>query len=149
MEPRTLFATREIRRSNGLIYEGSWDPGLSPLLELGVEAGLPPLTGKVSVRLAFSVGASNILLETAVQGRWEVPCSRCLRGHEREFDGELEETYPLSQPSIDVVEELRQVLVLAAPQRSLCRPNCKGLCPRCGENLNEETSGNHRNHAKP
>ena len=31
---------------------------------------------------------------------------------------------------------MRQLLVLNAPQRSLCRPDCRGICPQCGTNLN-------------
>ena len=137
MEPRTRFPTQEIRQGNGLIYEGDWDPQSPPLSELGQAAGLPEMAGNLAVRLEFSVGVSNILLEATLRGRWEVPCSRCLSQHESVFENALEETYPLNLDAIDVAEELRQALVLASPQQSLCRPNCKGLCPRCGKNLNE------------
>jgi len=34
---------------------------------------------------------------------------------------------------------LREYLVLDIPSRPLCRPECKGLCPECGNNLNEST----------
>jgi uncharacterized protein len=33
---------------------------------------------------------------------------------------------------------LREQVLLTLPVRTLCRPDCKGLCPRCGRNLNAE-----------
>ena len=33
---------------------------------------------------------------------------------------------------------LREQVLLALPLRAICRENCKGLCPHCGKNLNEE-----------
>ena len=33
---------------------------------------------------------------------------------------------------------LREQVLLSLPARSLCRPDCQGLCPRCGRNLNTE-----------
>lgn len=38
---------------------------------------------------------------------------------------------------LDLTEPLREELFLALPQYVECRPDCKGLCPRCGANLNE------------
>jgi uncharacterized protein len=38
---------------------------------------------------------------------------------------------------LDLTEPLREELMLALPQYVECRPDCKGLCPRCGANLND------------
>lgn len=40
---------------------------------------------------------------------------------------------------IDLVERLHDALVLEMPLRIYCRPDCLGLCPRCGEDLNRVT----------
>jgi uncharacterized protein len=32
---------------------------------------------------------------------------------------------------------VREQVLLSLPSRTLCRPDCKGLCPRCGQNLNQ------------
>lgn len=42
------------------------------------------------------------------------------------FDGE----------TVEVDEVVREQILLAVPMRQLCRPDCKGLCPVCGQNLN-------------
>ena len=44
---------------------------------------------------------------------------------------------PASLAVIDLAEDVRQTLVLAVPLKLLCRSDCKGLCPRCGRNLNQ------------
>jgi len=33
---------------------------------------------------------------------------------------------------------LREQVLLSLPARTLCKPDCKGLCPRCGKNRNLE-----------
>ncbi|MCR4406522.1 MAG: DUF177 domain-containing protein [Anaerolineae bacterium] len=38
--------------------------------------------------------------------------------------------------SVDLDEPIREAILLALPMRSLCRPDCRGLCPECGQNLN-------------
>jgi uncharacterized protein len=38
---------------------------------------------------------------------------------------------------LDLTEVVRQALLLAIPMHPLCRPDCAGLCPECGQNLNE------------
>ena len=35
-------------------------------------------------------------------------------------------------------DALREQVLLAVPLKALCRENCKGLCPHCGANLNQE-----------
>ena len=48
-----------------------------------------------------------------------------------QFDGE----------TIVFDEDVRQMLLLAIPIRFLCREDCRGLCPRCGANLNSGACG--------
>jgi uncharacterized protein len=38
--------------------------------------------------------------------------------------------------SVDVDELVREQILLALPSRNLCREDCKGLCPKCGSDLN-------------
>jgi uncharacterized protein len=39
--------------------------------------------------------------------------------------------------TMDVDEVIRQGVVIETPMHPLCKPNCPGLCPRCGANLNQ------------
>ena len=40
------------------------------------------------------------------------------------------------QHQLDLTEALRQGILMARGLSPLCRPDCKGLCPACGNNLN-------------
>ncbi len=46
--------------------------------------------------------------------------------------------------TLDLREEIRNVILLEVPWHPLCRPDCRGLCPRCGMNLNEGDCGHSR-----
>jgi len=134
------FSVREIRESEGL----------TATLELTPERLFPEprvgealLSGPVRVDVEFSVGGNRILAQARAEGRWTLPCSRCLEAAPAAFEGSLEETYPTDADSIDLTEDLRQTLLLEIPQRALCRPDCRGLCARCGKNLNQEPCGCH------
>jgi uncharacterized protein len=78
----------------------------------------------------------------------EGPCMRCLEsaGHLLEVDArevdqpgggeELSSPY-LEDDQLDVRAWARDALALTLPTQIVCRPECLGLCPVCGENLNE------------
>ena len=42
---------------------------------------------------------------------------------------------------IDLTAAVREELILAAPRYALCREDCRGLCPRCGQDLNAGPCG--------
>jgi uncharacterized protein len=46
-----------------------------------------------------------------------------------------------SKQILDLREAVRQYRVMAEPMQPVCQPNCLGLCPRCGYNLNEGPCG--------
>lgn len=48
---------------------------------------------------------------------------------------ELDESL-VTDGKIDVTEVVREQLLLALPEQIFCREGCKGLCPKCGVNLN-------------
>jgi uncharacterized protein len=43
--------------------------------------------------------------------------------------------------TVDLGEAIRDTLVMETPFVVLCQPDCKGLCPVCGANLNKEDCG--------
>ena len=97
-------------------------------------------------------------LETSV----EVACTRCLTAFQTSIRFEIEEEFKpsvdiqtggaLSQEPdqdaatliderhiLDLAEVVRQSLVLSMPSSPVCRPDCRGFCPQCGQDLNEAT----------
>ncbi|OGH56869.1 MAG: hypothetical protein A3G34_06830 [Candidatus Lindowbacteria bacterium RIFCSPLOWO2_12_FULL_62_27] len=58
---------------------------------------------------------------------------------EAEMDGWFVSQYDGERVVLD--DDVWQMLLLALPMRFLCREDCRGLCPRCGANLNRRPCG--------
>ena len=86
------------------------------------------------------------------EGRVRLVCRRCLAEFEAEVDRPVSvlfsadpdlqddpSVYPLADPltHIDVRPALREELALAMDVYPVCREDCRGLCPRCGADLNQ------------
>ena len=69
-------------------------------------------------------------------------CSRCLEDYERNFTKDVFLELPVPQePVLDITDNIREEIILEYPVKSLCKEECKGLCPKCGKNLNEGMCG--------
>lgn len=99
------------------------------------------LNGPLAVQFDISIGAKELLLLGSMGGTLAITCSRCLCSFKYPFKQELEETYARDLITIDVSNQLLEALLLAVPQKPLCRNDCKGLCQVCGNNLNEKICG--------
>jgi uncharacterized protein len=96
---------------------------------------------KVSITLSFSVATNEIVVRGKVEGEREITCARCLRAAKQPFGEEFTETYSIKTEIIDIMLVVKQTLALTEDIRYLCAPDCKGLCPQCGKNLNEGACG--------
>lgn len=56
-------------------------------------------------------------------------------------DSEDEWVFPLEADSADLDDIVRTVFVLNMDSKLLCKPDCKGICCRCGKNLNDGPCG--------
>ena len=56
-------------------------------------------------------------------------------------DGDDGELYPLDGDGVDVDAVIETCFLLETDSKCLCRPDCLGLCPRCGKNLNDGPCG--------
>jgi uncharacterized protein len=103
---------------------------------------------------------ADIRLKGRFAGEFQVPCARCVEPVSiplsAEFDlifrpigadsGAPERSISAPETEIGYYQEdsllledvLREQVLLSLPVRTLCKPDCKGLCPRCGKNRNLE-----------
>ena len=111
-----------------------------------------PLDGPVTVGGTLErAGHGGYLWHGRFEGRVRCACRRCLtefvstvaEAVEVVFssDPELQDdpsVYPLNEPvtQVDVRPAVREELALAVDPFPLCREDCRGLCPRCGADLN-------------
>ena len=113
-----------------------------------------PVEVKGAVRRTGDAVAVNGHVETRV----EVECDRCLKPVELPVSSDFELEYiteadyesssaaalneeemsvsVFDGESIDVDEIVKEQILLAVPARTLCREDCKGICPECGIDLN-------------
>jgi uncharacterized protein len=93
----------------------------------------------------------GIFVRGQLRSQIQLECARCLETFGQPLDLHLEAQFglPPINPQrgpiflmgvngiLDLTEALREQIVLDLPMRSLCRPDCRGLCVQCGKNLNE------------
>jgi uncharacterized protein len=115
--------------------------------------------GPVEVRLRASyAGSGEVVVRGEVTGVLAMECRRCLRPVKGRFDEEVtlvfsadaaEEdsgegdayAFDPSRGELDLSEAVRAEVILAVNPYVVCDPECRGLCPRCGANLNEGACG--------
>ncbi len=130
------FKTADILRLGGLECTAQ----LSPKYFSDVFAQPNKITS-VTVSLSFSVASKEILVKGKIAGKRLVQCARCLKMTEQDFAEEFLETYSNKSEIIDIMLLVRQTLALTEDIRFLCKPDCKGLCPQCGQDLNTAECG--------
>jgi len=131
--------------------------------EEGTQAFAPEIElespARVKCSLSFSEGTVGLDCEVAAEIR--LSCARCLEAYvlkaRRIFSarycgrrshrdavvelesGELDEEVLPASGIIDLTDLIRQQLLLGMPMKQICGDDCcKGLCSKCGANLNKE-----------
>lgn len=109
--------------------------------------------GDVEVRLRASfAGTGEVVARGTVGGTLLQECRRCLEPVETEFDEELTMVFvadadddsgaytfePIGD-ELDLSDAVREEVILAVNPFVVCKLECRGLCPQCGQNLNEGT----------
>jgi uncharacterized protein len=132
---------------------------LADMIDSGACEFLSPVTAALR---AQQIGA---IIEVAghVATQVRLTCGRCLQGFETSLKSSFALTYKQAEPDTDksgshqeeleltaedmgliyyrgeeinLKNEIQEQVVLAFPLRVLCRPDCRGLCPKCGAILN-------------
>jgi uncharacterized protein len=121
-----------------------------------------PGSAEVELELKLTRAEDVVLVQGWIKGRFNVPCARCLTpapilvderelkltffpptaavdDEEVELDLEDLDTYTHDGQQIDLEPLVRELLILAIPIMPLCREDCKGICSRCGIDLNLES----------
>jgi uncharacterized protein len=105
---------------------------------------------RVSGRIMAS-GPGSFYWEGRIRTRLAGQCRRCLEPADVVLDEPVRLLFTEDQGAddpgvviipphgaeIDLGDAVREELILAAPEFPLCREECRGLCPRCGTNLNQ------------
>jgi len=145
----TVFSLRNVKLRTGEQYRDEVEVQLEPLVLGGTE--YLPVPATVPADLTITKATSGSVFELSFGARLHGPCFRCLRDtfvdesvNAREYqaaspaaDPELESPY-VADDMLDLSAWARDALALGLPDKILHSPDCAGLCPVCGKDLNEE-----------
>jgi uncharacterized protein len=144
----TTFDLRTLRLRSGDQAREALEIELEPLL-LGGQR-YEPKPNPAPAELKVTRASSGTVLELSLDVSLAGPCFRCLQDAElalelrlREYEAtkpesDDERTEYLADDRLDLSAWAHDAIALALPDKILCRPDCAGLCPVCGKDLNAE-----------
>ncbi len=138
----------------GLDLDFEADPSNLDLLEEGIG-----FEGLIHVQISVSKQQQMVFVTGRTQTQLLLECGRCLKkfpcplnlGRQAEDLSSKsmpdQEEYELKPEEMDVIlysgdtvqldDLIREQIILAIPMHPLCTPDCRGLCPRCGQDRNK------------
>jgi uncharacterized protein len=143
------FSLRSVKLRSGEECRDAVELELAPLDLAGQRYLFVP--AELPAELAISRASTGTVFQLGFEARLHGPCMRCLADavldvdiDTREYqatnpgsDEELKTPY-LADDQLDLAAWGRDAVILALPDKILCRADCAGLCPVCGRDLNVE-----------
>lgn len=153
-----LNALREASKLSVDVSDLLTRPGTSRRLEFteeitGLDLDMAHVRGELGFDLLLESLVEGILVSGQVRGAFALACIRCLRDFESPFDVAVseilayegqpgaEDDYQITGDHAHLEPVVRDTVMLAMPLNPLHAPDCKGLCPVCGSDLNETDCG--------
>jgi len=155
----TSFSLRQVKLRPGEAYRDELEVELQAF-DFGGQRYVP-VPEKVPVAFEISRANTGTVFSIAFTARVHGPCYRCLGDAvlelpiaAREYQAESPDDEQLTTPyihgnNLDVSGWAHDAVALALPDKILCRPDCAGLCPVCGRNLNDEPHEHEEHEADP
>jgi len=124
----------------------------APAAELELGESFPAM---VTVDVQIDKAGHQLILVGTVNTVRAFECDRCAAPFSRPLAGKYRMSYvqdgretleldpsevqilPPGMNVVDIADDVRQIVLLSVPLKALCKLDCKGLCQRCGANLNE------------
>ena len=127
-----------------------------PLADVDVDD--PRLSGEIAVDVTLESTLDDIIVTGGLSVDWSDTCRRCLRPLADTIRVSVDERYapvretlgtrtvdpeafPIEHGQLDLAPMVREEILLGVPDLPLCRPDCPGLCPTCGADLNAGPCG--------
>lgn len=135
------------------------EPGRSRVVDvavpLDVDLAAGGLHGEAAARLVLRSLSDGVVATGTAAAVADLVCTRCLVTWSEETEATINQVYRLRPEDpdeelgiapgglIEVGDVLRDELVLEVPLAPVCTPECRGLCPTCGTDLNTAPCSGH------
>ena len=141
---------------DSIVFDVKIEPDL---IDLGEEFGR--LTESLQIVGSLTKKIVQIDVDGKINGEIELECSRCLVNSTTKIENNFNVAFVTKEyftteieaelnekdlevslydgETIDIIEVAREQLLLEIPTHFVCKTDCKGLCPKCGTNLNNKT----------
>ena len=141
-----LNVAKELKLA-GLVSSAHIEERMEPIELMG---RIIETTEPVSVDVSYTFDGEGFRLEGMLASAVKMNCTKCDNEFIEHFEvpfserflrvseAEAEELdcYTYSGETLKLDKMIRDLVLLNAPMYGLCKPDCKGLCPVCGTNLN-------------
>ena len=151
-----VFDLRELGRRPGTLRE--YQRRVAAPAGLGLDVIGVPEGAPLALDLRLESVTEGVLVTGTVEGQVSGQCGRCLDPLTEDLavdvcelfaypdsttdaTTEEDEVYRIDGDLLDVEPVVRDTVVLALPWTPLCRPDCPGLCPTCGQRLEDLPEG--------
>jgi uncharacterized protein len=137
---------------------------------LGTEVIGVPQGSDVELDLRLEAVMDGVFVTGTARVALKGECVRCLRDIDADLEVDVSELFYYASTKASLLEEgdeeaqelptvdgdllnlettVRDAVVLALPFQPLCRPDCAGLCPVCGERMDDLEPGHHHEQLDP
>ena len=118
----------------GLSFEDTIMPEKLNLMSKDIK-----FTAPVYVKVKAVKITNALTVDMELKTKFNLSCSRCLEKVGLDLNKKQKMNFRINrrQDSIDLDDDIRQELILGFPVKPLCSTDCKGLCLKCGKNLNQ------------
>ena len=125
---------------------------ISGVADVSLEVGDSALRGAMEVEGTIAGMVDGVRVSYLARAPSSFTCARCLdqwagvlevEGSQHFSRAPDEDGYVIEGGTIDLAGPVTDELSLAIPPAPLCSPECKGLCPICGTDLNESPCDGH------
>ncbi len=126
--------------ASGLVIEAEESPSSIDMSKERILFNEP-----INIKLKLNLVNNMLIVRGSVETKAVLECSRCLKQYTypiKNDDYHFEcEVKPAQKEIIDLTEGIREDIILRLPLKSLCSEQCKGICPKCGQDLNMKSCG--------
>lgn len=118
--------------AEGLHERATYDPA-----PLDMDRADVQLTEPFKVEADIAKADRELVVNVNIKAPASMTCARCLTPFPSTITAATLFSYQVGPTDVvDMTEDVRQEIILAYPMIPVCRPQCKGLCMACGQNLN-------------